>query len=168
MKKKVVLFIFIVLISAISFYTFNQIIPGINLHKTILNALSGARGKYSVVVKDLKSEKGESLYGDKVYDIGSLYKLWVMAEVFEQKCEQKLIQPTVIYDYPTETSPLAKKCKNPRYVERFEHYVTGMESSNNYSELNDPIDLGMRFSDERKKERLGEEEAHQTDKDFIE
>ncbi|KKP93961.1 MAG: Lysine-tRNA ligase [Parcubacteria group bacterium GW2011_GWA1_36_12] len=92
----------------------------------------------------------------------------VLAEVFEQKCEQKLIQPTVIYDYPTETSPLAKKCKNPRYVERFEHYVTGMESSNNYSELNDPIDLGMRFSDERKKERLGEEEAHQTDKDFIE
>ena len=93
MKKKVVLFIFIVLISAISFYTFNQIIPGINLHKTILNALSGARGKYSVVVKDLKSEKGESLYGDKVYDIGSLYKLWVMAEVFEQIQNDRGINP---------------------------------------------------------------------------
>ena len=92
----------------------------------------------------------------------------VLAEVFEQKCEAKLIQPTIIYDYPTETAPLAKKGKDPRYVERFEHYVAGMEASNNYSELNDPVDLTARFSDERKKEKLGEEEAHQTDKDFIE
>jgi len=92
----------------------------------------------------------------------------VLAEVFEQKCEANLIQPTIIYDYPTETSPLAKKGKDPRYVERFEHYVAGIEASNNYSELNDPIDLTARFSDERKKEKLGEEEAHQTDKDFIE
>lgn len=91
----------------------------------------------------------------------------VLAEVFEQKCEQKLINPTIVYDYPTETSPLAKKGKDPRYVERFEHYVAGMEASNNYSELNDPIDLTERFQDERKKEKLGEEEAHQTDKDFI-
>src|SRR3989344_1295414 len=92
----------------------------------------------------------------------------VLAEVFEQKVEETLIQPTIIYNYPTETSPLAKKSKDPRYVERFEHYVAGMEASNNYSELNDPQDLVLRFADERKKERLGEEEAHQTDRDFIE
>src|SRR3989338_178765 len=91
-----------------------------------------------------------------------------LAEVFEQKVEETLIQPTIIYNYPTETSPLAKKSKDPRYVERFEHYVAGMEASNNYSELNDPQDLVLRFADERKKERLGEEEAHQTDRDFIE
>jgi len=93
----------------------------------------------------------------------------VLAAVFEEKVEENLIQPTFIYDFPVETSPLAKKCpKNSRFVERFEHFVAGMEGSNNYSELNDPIELGVRFKDERKKERLGDEEAHQTDEDFIE
>lgn len=92
----------------------------------------------------------------------------ILAAVFEEKCEKDLIQPTIIYDFPTETSPLAKKCKNTNFVERFEHYVAGMEASNNYSELNDPVEIAQRFKDERKKERLGEEEAHQTDEDFIE
>lgn len=92
----------------------------------------------------------------------------ILAAIFEEKAEQQLIQPTVIYDFPTETSPLAKRAKDPRFVERFEHFIGGMEASNNYSELNDPVDLSERFQDERKKERLGEEEAHQTDKDFIE
>jgi len=92
----------------------------------------------------------------------------VLVEFFEQKVEPTLIQPTIIYDFPTETSPLAKKAKDARYVERFEHFIAGIEASNNYSELNDPQDLTQRFTDERKKERLGEEEAHQTDTDFIE
>lgn len=92
----------------------------------------------------------------------------VMTEVFEQKCESELILPTIVYDYPVSTSPLAKRAKDKRFVERFEHYIAGMEASNNYSELNDPQDLTERFVDERKKERLGEEEAHQTDRDFIE
>ena len=92
----------------------------------------------------------------------------ILAAIFEEKAEQQLIQPTVIYDFPTETSPLAKRAKDPRFVERFEHFIGGMEASNNYSELNDPADLAERFKDERKKERLGEEEAHQTDTDFIE
>lgn len=93
----------------------------------------------------------------------------ILAAIFEDKAEKKLIQPTFIYKFPVETSPLAKKCSDdPRFVERMEHYVAGMESSNNYSELNDPLDLSQRFKDERKKERLGDEEAHQTDDDFIE
>jgi len=93
----------------------------------------------------------------------------ILAAVFEEKAEKTLVQPTFLYDFPVETSPLAKKCEqDPRFVERFEHYVAGMECSNNYSELNDPIDLSTRFKDERKKERLGDEEAHQTDEDFIE
>jgi len=93
----------------------------------------------------------------------------ILAVVFEKKAEENLIQPTFLYDFPVETSPLAKKCEqDPRFVERFEHYVAGMESSNNYSELNDPLELALRFKDERKKERLGDEEAHQTDEDFIE
>lgn len=92
----------------------------------------------------------------------------VLAAVFEEKVEETLVQPTIIYDFPTETSPLAKKAQDPNFVERFEHYVAGMEASNNYSELNDPVEITERFKDERKKERLGEEEAHQTDEDFIE
>lgn len=92
----------------------------------------------------------------------------ILAAIFEQKAEKQLMNPTIIYDFPTETSPLAKRAKDPRFVERFEHFIAGMEASNNYTELNDPADLAERFQDERKKERLGEEEAHQTDSDFIE
>lgn len=93
----------------------------------------------------------------------------ILAAVFEARVEKNLIQPTIIYDFPVETSPLAKKCAaDPRYVERWEHFAAGMELSNNYSELNDPLELAERFHDERKKERLGDQEAHQTDQDFIE
>ncbi|PIR58307.1 MAG: lysine--tRNA ligase [Parcubacteria group bacterium CG10_big_fil_rev_8_21_14_0_10_35_15] len=93
----------------------------------------------------------------------------ILAAAFEEKVEAKLVQPTIIYDFPVETSPLAKKCEeDQRYVERWEHFIAGMECSNNYSELNDPIELSQRFKDERKKERLGDTEAHQTDTDFIE
>lgn len=93
----------------------------------------------------------------------------ILAATFEEKVEPTLIQPTIIYDFPVETSPLSKKCKDdPRFVERWEHFVAGMECSNNYSELNDPIELATRFKDERKKEKLGDIEAHQTDEDFIE
>ncbi len=92
----------------------------------------------------------------------------ILAAIFEDKVEKTLIQPTIVYDFPTETSPLAKTGKDEKYVERFEHYVCAMEASNNYSELNDPVEIAKRFKDERKKERLGEEEAHQTDEDFIE
>lgn len=93
----------------------------------------------------------------------------VLATIFEEKVASGLIQPTFVYKFPVETSPLAKKCADdPRFVERVEHYVAGMECSNNYSELNDPLELAKRFKDERKKERLGDEEAHQTDHDFIE
>lgn len=93
----------------------------------------------------------------------------ILAAAFEEKVEETLIQPTIIYDFPVETSPLAKRLEtDPRLVERWEHFTAGIEMSNNYSELNDPVELGSRFGDERKKERLGNEEAHQTDDDFVE
>src|SRR3989344_3096683 len=103
-------------------------------------------------------------------DLKPFQNTWglILAAIFEEKVEQQLTQPTIIYNFPTETSPLAKRAKDPRFVERFEHFIGGMEAANNYSELNDPADLVERFKDERKKERLGEEEAHQTDTDFIE
>lgn len=93
----------------------------------------------------------------------------ILAAAFEEKVEKTLIQPTIIYDFPVETSPLSKRCEgDPRLVERWEHFAAGVELSNNYSELNDPLELGSRFKNERKKERLGDKEAHQTDTDFIE
>ncbi|MBM3283198.1 lysine--tRNA ligase, partial [Candidatus Gottesmanbacteria bacterium] len=94
---------------------------------------------------------------------------FILASIFKNKVETTLIQPTIIYDFPVETSPLAKrKEEDPRFVERFEHFIAGMECSNNYSELNDPQELEKRLVDERKKEKLGDQEAHQMDYDFIE
>lgn len=93
----------------------------------------------------------------------------ILAVVFEEKVEKNLIQPTIVYDFPVETSPLAKRCPDdPRFVERWEHFVAGVEASNNYSELNDPLELAIRFTSERKKEKVGDEETHKTDEDFIE
>jgi beta-lactamase class A len=84
-KGKAFLLLFILLISSGAILLNKQIISSeINLRKTILNALAGAKGKYSVVVKDLKNNKTEPFYGDKVFEVGSLYKLWVMTEAFKQ------------------------------------------------------------------------------------
>jgi lysyl-tRNA synthetase class 2 len=91
------------------------------------------------------------------------------ALAFEALVEERLIQPTIIYDYPVEVSPLAKKCADdPRYVERFEVFAMGSEIGNNYTELNDPTDLAKRFIEEKKKGDAGFEEAHQTDTEYLE
>lgn len=93
----------------------------------------------------------------------------LLAFAFEELVEEKLIQPTIIFDYPVEVSPLAKKCTNdPRFVERFEAFALGSEIGNNYSELNDPIDLEKRFLEEKNREKAGFDEAHQTDYDYLE
>lgn len=92
----------------------------------------------------------------------------IVALIFEEKVEETLIQPTIVYEHPVETSPLAKKCKDdPRFTERFEHFVLGKEHGNHYSELNDPVDLKQRFIEEKKKVKAGFDEAHQTDNDFL-
>jgi len=92
----------------------------------------------------------------------------MVAFVFEEAVEEKLIQPTIIYDYPVEVSPLAKKCDDPRFTQRFEMFAFGSELGNNYSELNDPLDLWKRFVEEKKREEAGFKEAHQTDYDYLE
>jgi len=116
--------------------------------------------KTAIHAMDIPKEK----YGDleKIQSIGEC-----IAFVFEQTVEEKLIQPTIIYDYPIEVSPLAKKCSDPRFTQRFEMFANGSELGNNYSELNDPIDLNKRFVEEKKREKAGFEEAHQTDDDYL-
>ncbi len=90
------------------------------------------------------------------------------AFAFEELVEEKLIQPTIIYDYPIEVSPLAKRCEDPAFTQRFEAFILGSEVGNNYSELNDPVDLEKRFIEEKRKEEAGFDEAHQTDNDYLE
>lgn len=103
---------------------------------------------------------------DELKKLGTLGE--AIAFAFEELVEEKLIQPTIIYDYPIEVSPLAKKCEDPRFTERFEAFALGSEMGNNYSELNDPQDLEKRFMEENKKKERGFDEAHQTDDDYLE
>src|SRR5215472_2348710 len=88
--------------------------------------------------------------------------------LFETVAEQHLVQPTFIYDYPVELSPLSKqKAGDLSLVERFELYVGGMEIANGYSELNDPLDQRERFLAQLRERDRGDEEAHQMDEDYI-
>ena len=82
--------------------------------------------------------------------------------------EAKLIQPTIIYDYPVEISPLSKnKPDDPAFVERFEIYAAGMEIGNAYTELNDPQEQRRRFEMQLGMRERGDEEAHQMDEDYV-
>lgn len=88
--------------------------------------------------------------------------------LFEELVEKKLIQPTFITGYPVETSPLAKRDdKNPAVAARFELFIAGMEISNGYSELNDPIDQANRFKQQVSARDGGDAEAHLYDADYI-
>ncbi|MBN2319148.1 MAG: lysine--tRNA ligase [Acidobacteria bacterium] len=90
------------------------------------------------------------------------------ASLFETVAEDRLIQPTIIYDYPAETSPLSKtKPDDPDTVERFELYIAGMEIANAYSELNDPAEQKARFEAQLAARDRGDEEAHAMDEDYI-
>jgi lysyl-tRNA synthetase class 2 len=92
----------------------------------------------------------------------------IIDEIFGEKCEAHLIQPTFITDYPVEMSPLCKKHRdNPELTERFELMVNGKELCNAYTELNDPIDQLARFQDQLKLSEKGDDEAMFIDMDFV-
>ena len=95
-------------------------------------------------------------------------KGWVLIELFDAFVEDKLIQPTVIYDYPVENSPLAKrKPSNPAFTERFEYFICGHEYGNAFSELNDPIDQKQRMQKQVEAKRAKGNNDAQIDEDFI-
>ena len=109
------------------------------------------------VAKELKVPIDKSMGRGKLID-----------EIFGEKCEKKLIQPTFITDYPVEMSPLAKKHRSKvGLVERFEAVCNGKEICNAFSELNDPIDQRKRFEEQLKLAKRGDEEAMVLDEDFI-
>jgi lysyl-tRNA synthetase, class II len=91
-----------------------------------------------------------------------------LVEIFERTVEAHLDQPTLIYDYPIEVSPLAKnKPGEPGLVERFEIYAGGMEIANAYTELNDPQEQRRRFEAQLEMRAQGDQEAHQMDEDYV-
>ena len=134
-----------------------------------IKEVSGVDATKWKTAEDAKKELTKKIDKKKAGEMDHMNTLGeVVAFAFEELVEDELIQPTLIYDYPTEVSPLAKKCEDERFTQRFEAFCLGMEIGNNYSELNDPVDLEERFVEEKKKEEAGFDEAHQTDYDYIE
>ena len=118
--------------------------------KTLEEARALAK-KHGVEIKD-------------AYEVGH-----IINEFFEQKIEEKLIQPTFIFGHPVEISPLAKKNpEDPRFTDRFELFITAREYANAFTELNDPIDQRERFEAQMLEKEQGNDEAHDMDEDYIE
>ncbi|MBV9442232.1 MAG: lysine--tRNA ligase, partial [Acidobacteriaceae bacterium] len=91
-----------------------------------------------------------------------------LVDLFERYVEEHLWDPTIIYDFPVEVSPLSKnKRDEPEFVERFEIYVAGLEIANAFTELNDPQEQRRRFELQLARKESGDEEAHVMDEDYI-
>jgi lysyl-tRNA synthetase class 2 len=93
----------------------------------------------------------------------------VLLEIYEQRVEGTLWEPTFVLDYPAEVSPLARRRRDdPRFVERFELIIAGRELANAFSELNDPIDQRARFEEQARLRSAGDAEIPPMDEDFLE
>ena len=98
------------------------------------------------------------------HTVGNIISLF-----FDQFCEEKIVDPTFVMGHPIEISPLAKKNPNdPRFTERFETLICGVEFNNAFSELNDPIDQKERFEKQLEAKKLGDDEASEMDTDYVE
>ncbi len=134
---------------------------------TIRDALLAACGVDILAAPDLESlRRAVRAAGIEPGDAPTWGRL--VDDLFSEKVEPTLIQPTFMTDYPVELSPLAKrKASDPRLVERFELFVAGMELGNAFSELNDPDDQRARFLEQARAAAEGDEEAHPMDEDYL-
>jgi lysyl-tRNA synthetase class 2 len=91
-----------------------------------------------------------------------------LVQLFERHAEEDLFEPTIIYDFPVEVSPLSKnKADEPAFTERFEIYAAGFEIANAFTELNDPQEQRRRFEQQLARKEGGDEEAHMMDEDYV-
>lgn len=110
-----------------------------------------------------KTAKEHNVHYEARHKYGDIINLF-----FEEFCEEKLVQPTIIMDHPVDISPLAKRIpSNPQFTERFELFITKREMANAFSELNDPIDQRGRFMAQEELFAAGDEEANHCDEDFL-
>jgi lysyl-tRNA synthetase class 2 len=92
----------------------------------------------------------------------------ILMAIFDEKVEEKLVEPTFVTQYPLAVSPLSRKNPaDPLFTDRFELYICGKEIANAFSELNDPFDQRERFAIQLQEKETGDEEAHEMDEDFI-
>lgn len=133
---------------------------------TMLEAIAAHGGPAAAIARDPVAA-AKVLQELKINPKGMSSGQMVVA-LFEHFAEAKLIQPTFIYDFPAEVSPLSrKKSADPYFVDRFELYVGGRELANAFSELNDPVDQRERFAAQLNAKAAGDEEAHAMDEDFV-
>jgi lysyl-tRNA synthetase, class II len=143
--------------------------PRISLREAARTAAAGRLGM-EVTEADLRSREHAAALARRLgIEVASgMGAGRITAEIFEALCEDDLVQPTFVFDFPTEVSPLAKqKPGDPDTVERFELYVGGFEVANAFSELNDPVEQRRRFEEQLSSRAGGDEEAHAMDEDYV-
>ena len=127
-------------------------------------------------VDDLSTREGLLAWIDKlpshlrseISDVQKLGDGYLLGELFEAVAEKHLVNPTFITEFPTELSPLSKQSQSdPRFVDRFELFIAGMEIANAFCEINDPRDQRQRFEDQMKRRATGDDEAMVIDEDYI-
>jgi lysyl-tRNA synthetase class 2 len=137
---------------------------------TLIEAINKFAG---LELKDITTATDEDLQNIiRNYNIeveGDLTRGMMLQKIFEELCEDKLIQPTFVTHHPVEATPLCKSLRNgdENWVEQVEPYICGMEVANGYSELNDPIRQKRLLEQQAEQLRAGAEEAHPYDEDFI-
>ena len=132
----------------------------------MLEALEKSGVPAEVVTDAEKAKQWVRSQNINIPDGSSLGK--ILDEIFKEKVEPGLVQPTFIIDHPVELSPLAKrKHDTPGLVERFELFICSREIANAFSELNDPFDQKERFVSQVEAKAAGDDEAHEMDEDFI-
>ncbi len=136
---------------------------------TMVDAVKEYAGiDFSAITDDMEAVKAAESIGVELSDTAD--KTWgnALYACFDQKVEEKLIQPTFITMYPVEVSPLTKASpEDPRLTERFELFICRSELANAYSELNDPIDQRRRFEKQLELRERGDDEAEMLDEDFL-
>jgi lysyl-tRNA synthetase class 2 len=140
---------------------------GIDVFKYDIGSLHNiAMSKGIELIRNSKLKLTENKYVEEINKLQSPREFLIF--FFETFVEDKLVQPTFIYDFPIENSPLAKKHRTKEgFTERFELFIYGMEIANGFSELNDPVDQKTRFEQQDEKRRHGDLEAQMIDYDFI-